>query len=325
MVTTIQHEHHRLRRAPLNSFFSKRSVVQLEPVIRENIAKLAQRFAAEIKKDRSVIRLDAAFTALTMDVITHYSYGKSYRYLDEPDFKLAWKDAVLAASANGAMLRHFPAMLAVSKSMPHWLLKKLDPQAAVLLEIQHMVRAQSVESLQRLQARNNDSEKMNGTNDTNDNNNDQAKTIFDALNNPSLLPPQERTLDRLQDEGQILLAAGSETTAKTLTVIALHLLRSPAVLARLREELISVMPTPTSTASWVELEALPYLVRLLNLDICGEYTNEDTDSSNQRRTASELRSHNAFTASCACRRLAIQRMDHSAWCTCHIIYPCMYT
>jgi cytochrome P450 len=270
MVTTIQHEHHRLRRAPLNSFFSKRSVVQLEPVIRENIGKLADRLATESQKDGSVIRLDAAFTALTMDVITHYSYGKSYRYLDESDFKLAWKDAVLAASANGAMLRHFPVMLAVSKSMPHWLLKKLDPQAAVLLEIQHMVRAQSVESLQRLQAKKEDNDKTNTATTTNNNTNDndddeQAKSIFDALNNPSMLPPQERTLDRLQDEGQILLAAGSETTAKTLTVISLHLLRSPAVLAKLREELKLVMPTPSSTTSWVELEALPYLVCLSNL------------------------------------------------------------
>lgn len=265
MVTTINHEHHRLRRAALNSFFSKRSVVKLEPVIRENIGKLAQRFVAEIDKNGSVIRLDGAFMALTMDVITQYSYGTSYRYLDEPDFKIAWKDAVLAASANGAVLRLFPFMLPVSKCIPPWLLKKLDPQAAVVLEIQEMLRAQSAESLQRLQAK-------RGDNDDDDDK--QAKNIFDALNDPSMLPPQERTLDRLQDEGQILLAAGSETTANTLTVIAVHLLCNPQLLAKLREDLVSVMPTPTSTASWVELEVLPYLVCRLNLQIREDYTNE---------------------------------------------------
>lgn len=245
MVTTINHEHHRQRRAPLNSYFSKRSVVQLEPLILQNIRKLGERLQNALKTG-VVLRIDGAFTALTMDVITHYSYGKSYNYLDEEDFHISWKDAVLEASANGAMLRHFPAMLAISKAMPPWLLKKLDPQAAVLLEIQHMVRKQSEEALQNRQKKA-----------------ESEKTIFDALNDPSLLPPEERTLDRLQDEGQILLAAGSETTAKTLTVIAFHLLNNPGLLSTLRQELQAVMPMWSTAVTWTDLEKLPYLVRSL--------------------------------------------------------------
>ncbi|GAD93895.1 benzoate 4-monooxygenase cytochrome P450, putative [Paecilomyces variotii No. 5] len=247
MVTTINHDHHRLRRGLLNSYFSKRSVMRLEPLIQENIDKLSKRFGAA-GKSGAIIRLDAAFTALTMDIITHYSYGKSYNYLDEDDFKLSWKEAVLEASANGAMLRHFPFVLTISKSMPPWLLKKLDPQAAVLLEIQHMVRKQSLESLESFEKA--------------ENKGSQA-TAFDALCDPSL-PPEERSIDRLQDEGQILLAAGSETTAKTLTTIAFYLLSNKALLSKLREELKKVMPTPLSTASWTELEHLPYLGAVIN-------------------------------------------------------------
>jgi cytochrome P450 len=244
MVTTIDHDHHRLRRAPLNSFFSKRSVVRLEPVIRENIDKLFNRFDGD-RTAQSVIRLDVAFIALTTDIITHYSYGHSYNYLDEPDYKLEWKEGVLEASANGATMRHFPVVLAVSKNMPRWLLKKLNSRIAILLEIQDMVRNQSLESLRNSKKENNTAE---------------AKSIFDALNDPTLLAPEERTIDRLQDEGQILLGAGSETTAKTLTVIAFHLLQSPDLLEKLREELRTAMPKPTSTASWNELELLPFLV-----------------------------------------------------------------
>lgn len=245
MVTTISHEHHRMRRAPLNNYFSKRSVVRLEPLIQENIGKLLRRFE-KARETGTIIRLDGAFTALTMDIISHYSYGKSYRYLDEDDFHIEWKIAVAEASANGALLRHFPIMLAISKSMPQWLLRKSNPRAAVLLDIQHMVREQSNESL------------ANSSKPKPDN----EKTIFDALCDPNLLPPEERTLDRLQDEGQILLAAGSETTANTLTVIAFHLSDKKHLLETLREELKTVLPTPTSTASWTELEKLPYLVRL---------------------------------------------------------------
>lgn len=316
MVTTISHDHHRLRRAPLNSYFSKRSVVQLEPLIQENIQKLAARFE-QANRAGAVIRLDAAFTALTMDIISHYSYGKSYRYLDEDDFKLSWKEAVLEASANGAMLRHFPAMLAVSKSMPHWLLRKLDPQAAVLLEIQHMVREQSKESLRQKQ-QSHDSDQTAA--------NPAEKTIFDALNNPDLLPPEERTLDRLQDEGQILLAAGSETTAKTLTVIAFHLLNNPVVLTRLQAELQTVLPTPSSTASWTELEQLPYLVGFFfflvsrccylanmkkplptfSLSSCLTMTSITADSRYQRGSTPQLRRDDSSPACGAKRRLEIR-------------------
>lgn len=248
MVTTINHDHHRLRRGVLNKYFSKQSVVRLEPIIQEKVHKLAKRFE-DASKTGTVVRLDAAYTALTMDIITHYSYGASYNYLDEDDFKISWKNAVLDASANGALLRHFPSVFTISKRIPPWLLKKLDPQAAVLLEIQQMVRKQSIESLE-----NRASKKESSQN-----------TVFDALNDPSL-PPEERTLDRLQDEGQILLGAGSETTAKTLTTITFHLLNNRSLLRKLKEELKQVMPTPSSTASWTELEKLPYLVR--SIDSC---------------------------------------------------------
>ncbi|OKL60205.1 hypothetical protein UA08_04932 [Talaromyces atroroseus] len=250
MITTIGHDHHRIRRAPLNSFFSKRSVVRLEPVIQENIDKLCKRFDDDCAA-QNVVRLDVAFIALTTDIITRYSYGKSYNYLNEPDYKLEWKDAVLEASANGAAMRHFPFMLALSKNMPRSLLRKLNSRIAILLEIQDMVRSQSLESLN------------NSNKGTNTGENGQKKSIFDALNDPELLAPEERTIDRLQDEGQILLGAGSETTAKSLTVIALHLLRDPSVLERLRGELKTVMPTTTSTASWTELEKLPFLTAVI--------------------------------------------------------------
>lgn len=253
MITTIDHDHHRMRRAPLNNFFSKRSVVRLEPDIQKNITKLFNRFDGE-QAAQNVVRLDIAFIALTTDIITHYSYEKSFNYLDEPDYKMDWKEAVLEASANGAMMRHFPFMLALSKNMPRWLLKKLNSRIAVLLDIQDMVRSLSLESL-----RNNFNYEKNGMAEEER----QRRSIFDALNDPKLLAPEERTIDRLQDEGQILLGAGSETTAKTLTVIAFHLLQSPSLLETLREELRKVMPTPTSTASWNELETLPFLVRHL--------------------------------------------------------------
>jgi cytochrome P450 len=81
----------------------------------------------------------------------------------------------------------------------------------------------------------------------------QIPTIFhDIL--VSKLPQAEKKLDRIYQEGQTFVAAGTETTAWTLSVTMFYLLKEPAKLQRLTNELRKANPT-TST----ELEQLPYL------------------------------------------------------------------
>jgi cytochrome P450 len=99
--STVGHDHHRLRRGALNSFFSKRAVTQLEPVIQEKVGKLCRRFGAVLQTGE-VVRADAAFVALTMDVISQYSFARDDDYLAEPDFKLAWKETLEGAFEGGA-------------------------------------------------------------------------------------------------------------------------------------------------------------------------------------------------------------------------------
>lgn len=56
------------------------------------------------------------------------------------------------------------------------------------------------------------------------------------------------------------MAAGRETTARTLTVATFHLLANQDVTARLKNELKSVMPEPESQVELRILEQLPWLV-----------------------------------------------------------------
>ncbi|KAK5228687.1 hypothetical protein LTR72_002572 [Exophiala xenobiotica] len=238
---TAPHNLHRLRRSALNPFFSKRSINQTEALI---TAKIEQLLAL---KTGEIIRLDAAYMALTMDIITHYCFGESYNYLDEDDFKLSWKETVIAGSANGAFLRQFPWALPLLKKTPLSLLRKMNPPAGHLVAWQIMVRAQ----VDSIIARNKEGKKTQGT------------TIFQALLD-SDLPPEEKSADRLQDEGQTIVGAGSETTAKSLAVITFYLLDDKKKLARLREELKTVMPSPTSPVTLTTLEQLPYLTAVIN-------------------------------------------------------------
>jgi cytochrome P450 len=71
------------------------------------------------------------------------------------------------------------------------------------------------------------------------------------------LPPEQKKLDRLASEGNILIGAGSETTAQTLSVLFYHLLDNPEMVVRLREEINGV----EGDITWGKLEKLPFLVR----------------------------------------------------------------
>ncbi|EED18501.1 cytochrome P450, putative [Talaromyces stipitatus ATCC 10500] len=245
---TVSHEQHRLRRSALNPYFSKTAISNnASALVRDKIERLCQRFS-EASHSRQALRLDAAYMALTMDIITHYAFGESYNYLAEPDFKLEWKETVIGGSSSGAMIRQFPWALSIMKSIPLVVMSKLAPDASLLVRWQIMVRRQ----VDSIIANNRSGTKASGT-------------IFQALLD-SDLPPEEKSADRLQDEAQTLVGAGSETTAKVLTIITFYLLQDKKMLEKLRQEL-STVETDFSASGrelLTALEKLPYMNAVIN-------------------------------------------------------------
>ena len=84
------------------------------------------------------------------------------------------------------------------------------------------------------------------------------KTIFQELINGDL-PPEEKTLKRLVDEGQTMIAAGQQTTAHFLKIVTYHILANEDVYSRLKAELREAILDPTSIPPLAQLERLPYL------------------------------------------------------------------
>jgi len=78
----------------------------------------------------------------------------------------------------------------------------------------------------------------------------------------SSLPEPEKEPARLAQEILTMLVGGSATTAKVMTRTTYHLTSEPAMLARLREELKTIMPDPFVTPAMEQLEQLSYLVSL---------------------------------------------------------------
>ncbi|CZR56606.1 related to cytochrome P450 CYP3/CYP5/CYP6/CYP9 subfamilies [Phialocephala subalpina] len=246
IFSTISHEHHRLRRSAISPFFSKRSVNQLEPLIQGKVDKLAARFK-NIMESGEVIRADAAFTALTFDIISQYSFARDYDHLSEADFNLEWKTTLVTSFKGLALLRQFPWMIPLMNAVPLNLIQTMNPVMAKMLEVSLRAR----DRIQRV---------LDGKEEVLEG---EHRSIFHELRDCDL-PPQERTLDRLADEGQVIVGAGTETTAQVLTKVTFYLLREERMLEKLRAELATVMPTPTSSVPWNKLEQLPYLSAVIS-------------------------------------------------------------
>lgn len=229
---------HRMRRRPLDNFFSKKAVTDLEPLISEKVQKLIHRFA-QAANIGDIVRADCAFMALTMDVICSYCFAADRKYLDHPDFGLEWKETINGAWQKGGLIRAFPSMPFFMRYFPRWLANKMDPDMGLFLAWQDSVEA-VVKPI------------LDGENEK------DWHSIFHTLRD-SDLPAEEKSLRRLCDEGEIFTGAGSETTAKALTTILYYLTIYPACMAKLKEELKNAIPDPSRLASWTQLEQLPYL------------------------------------------------------------------
>lgn len=91
---------------------------------------------------------------------------------------------------------------------------------------------------------------------------ERPPTVFHSIYQSSL-PIEEKSLNRLSQEGLVMIVAGSESTSRTLMMATYYLLANPPALARLKEELAEAMPDPLVVPPVKVLEALPWLVGTL--------------------------------------------------------------
>lgn len=89
--------------------------------------------------------------------------------------------------------------------------------------------------------------------------------IFRAVLDSSKLPPVERSVDRVAQDAQMLLMAGTLTMASTMEHLIYWMLDNPDVLRKLKEELRGVMPSidDVGNVPITTLESLPYLTAVI--------------------------------------------------------------
>lgn len=245
-IAALDHSRHRMLRSNLNPYFSMQRIRSLEPEIQSLVDKLCYRLN-EFKNTGTPIPAQCAYTCFTTDVVSDYTMGTGFHYLDEPNFIPQWSETLSGIAQSSAFFKPFPWLLSLLKSLPQGFVTKLDPGMGLMFAFQDRcgVLINSVMESQKT------GEKQNFSHPT---------FFHDVL--ASDLPPEEKTAERLAQEIQVVIGAGAETVAKMLSWTTYYLLENPEKLKKMKEELDRL--DPDRKASLVDFEQMPYLVSLLD-------------------------------------------------------------
>ncbi|KAJ6002330.1 cytochrome P450 [Penicillium canescens] len=247
---SVDYRCHRMRRQPMNPFFSQQRIRRLEPMLRGMVDKLC--IGMRAWKDRPApLHVYHAFNAFTTDVVVEYTMGESFHYLDDPDFSPQWSKTIQAIVHAGIQFKQFRWMISLFELLPRWLVVSINPDIGPVID-------QKIESL-RLASLVIDSQTSDSIS-KGDRPSVPKGTLFHAFLE-STLPPEEKAADRLSQEVFTVVVAGGETTARNLATITFHLLNNPKKLQKLREELNHL--DPDRTASLVDYESMPYLTSVM--------------------------------------------------------------
>lgn len=96
--------------------------------------KMGNKIQKEYLDKKESLRLDVAATALTLDVITDYSFGKSWGCLDAPGFAPQWKRVMTNLFEPVPVAKQFPWILTVMNSLPLWAIQRIDPDMGLFFK-----------------------------------------------------------------------------------------------------------------------------------------------------------------------------------------------
>lgn len=131
---TIPHELHRMRRAPLNAFFSKASIRRLEPMIRDIVVRLLNRMNL-CGKSGEIMSMNLVYKALTADIITRYCFGISTNYMDREDYNRGCFEAIDSVAEYVHWMVHVGWLGWLVESIPLGLLGRWMPAIAYMLKL----------------------------------------------------------------------------------------------------------------------------------------------------------------------------------------------
>lgn len=135
--TTPANELHRQRRTGLNSFFSRKIVIDLEDIVQDKARKVCKAIDKTIATGKPM-DLHHALRAVSIDVITEYAFGESYGLLDTPDFGYDFFMLVLRLGPAAWIFRQAPWLKTVLRSIPESLVRVVSAPMTNVIDMQRV-------------------------------------------------------------------------------------------------------------------------------------------------------------------------------------------
>ncbi|KIN06778.1 hypothetical protein OIDMADRAFT_99334 [Oidiodendron maius Zn] len=230
--------------APL---FSRRAIFELQDLVQTQVDRLCEILESNNAAEKSS-DLFFGLRCFTMDTITSFCFAKSVNALAEPDFRAPILEAMEASLPAFVLFKHFSIIRRAVFGMPPWLSVLVSPQTAGLIRLQQVLGAQVTDVVKN-------PESLQGA---------PHRIIYHELLNPEAskgLPLP--SAGSLYEEAQALLFGGSDITGNTLMLGTFHLLESPSLLKRMKEELLRAWPALDKPPRFEDLEKLPFLTAVI--------------------------------------------------------------
>ncbi|KAF7190245.1 Cytochrome P450 monooxygenase [Pseudocercospora fuligena] len=237
------------RRAALNPFFSKQKVVQYEAKIQEIADLVVTRVEEEYVKPEKELALHKMWECFAADNVVGFAFDKhGHSFVTAEDFRSPINEASYASTEAIHVLTAFPFLMSIMNLLSDKIVTRLSPAMAPLLAFWRDQEAQ----IARLLTRHEQGEKTRDTT--------LFATLLEHQGPPSGQKAPRAFVQRLEQEAKMVVSAGSETVARSLSVASFHILNDPKILSELHKELCQSIADPAASfPSWSSLSQLPYL------------------------------------------------------------------
>lgn len=131
---TIQHDIHRKRRAAVSPFFSKRSVLNSEPLMHENLAALCRNIEVQIKQ-KGFAEMRKNYLALSTDILCDHMFDNPLGLLKSEEAAVNWQETIKTVAELTPLVKQFTWLLPVALRIPVSVLQILVPRLARIVSV----------------------------------------------------------------------------------------------------------------------------------------------------------------------------------------------
>ncbi|KAJ9602769.1 hypothetical protein H2200_012549 [Cladophialophora chaetospira] len=230
-------------------YFSKSSITRMEPLIHETLNTFLGKLDSASKEDGKVVDLTFGFRCLTSDTIMRYCFAdEGFQTLESKEFRSPLIVKLEQFFDTIMPIIYFPKTMTWLTNQLGKLSDATQDKVAPGLAATNYIMDECKKKITTIL-------ENGGSQST-------FPTIFDSWADQSKRKTEWiPSIYQLTCDAFTMFAAGTDTTAHTLTIGTWYLMKNPTMLAKLRNELRTAIPNPDSNSlkpAW-ELEKLPYL------------------------------------------------------------------